>query len=100
MQLALAAFEQLGARLWAERARAELSSGRRAKRGPAPLRDLLTPHELEVAVVVGRGATNKEAAAALFVSPKTIDYHLASIYRKLEVRSRTELAALIARESA
>jgi len=38
------------------------------------------------------GATNREAAAALFVSPKTIEYHLASIYRKLDVRSRTELA--------
>jgi DNA-binding CsgD family transcriptional regulator len=98
LNLALAVFERLGARAWAERAQHELASGRRAQRGPAPLREVLTPHELEVAILVGRGATNKEAAAALYVSPKTIDYHLASIYRKLELRSRTELAALIARE--
>jgi DNA-binding NarL/FixJ family response regulator len=43
-------------------------------------------------MLIGRGARNREAAAALFVSPKTIEYHLASIYRKLDVRSRTELA--------
>ncbi len=95
LQRALAVFEQLGARLWAERARAELATGRRATGRSNALRDL-TPHEVEVALVVGRGATNKEAAAALYVSPKTIDYHLASIYRKLGVRSRTELAALLA----
>ena len=59
--------------------------------------DALTPHERQVAALVGRGATNKEAAAALFVSPKTIDYHLAAIYRKLEIRSRVELAVLLAR---
>jgi DNA-binding CsgD family transcriptional regulator len=99
LELALAGFEQLGARLWSDRARAELSTGRRAKRGPAPLRDLLTPHELEVALLVCRGATNRETASALFVSPKTIEYHLASIYRKLDLRSRTELAALLARET-
>jgi DNA-binding NarL/FixJ family response regulator len=58
--------------------------------------DVLTPQELQVALVVARGATNKEAATALFLSPKTIESHLSSAYRKLGVRSRTELAHLIA----
>jgi DNA-binding NarL/FixJ family response regulator len=56
---------------------------------------MLTPHELQVATLVVRGMTNRESAAALFVTPKTIEYHLASIYRKLGVRSRTELALVL-----
>ena len=54
-------------------------------------------HALQVALVVAGGATNRAAAAALFLSPKTIEFHLAHIYRKLGVRTRTELAALAAR---
>jgi DNA-binding CsgD family transcriptional regulator len=60
----------------------------------------LTPQELQVALVVGQGATNREAGAALFLSPKTIEAHLGRIYRKLNVRSRTELAGLLAGEGA
>lgn len=56
----------------------------------------LTTQELEVALVVARGATNREAAAELFLSPKTIEAHLSRIYVKLNVRSRTELAAQLA----
>jgi DNA-binding NarL/FixJ family response regulator len=61
------------------------------------LTDEQTPHELQVALVVARGATNKEAAAELFLSPKTVEFHLQHIYSKLDVRSRTELARLLAR---
>jgi DNA-binding CsgD family transcriptional regulator len=61
-------------------------------------RDALTPQELEVAMVVVSGATNREAAARLFVSPKTIEAHLGHIYKKLGVRSRTELARELHRE--
>lgn len=57
----------------------------------------LTRAERRVAEVVGSGATNKESAAALFVSVKTVDAHLQSIYRKLGIRSRAELAVLITR---
>ena len=57
----------------------------------------LTPHERAVAELVRRGATNREAGSALFVTPKTIEYHLASIYRKVGVRSRTELAIALFR---
>ena len=97
---ALDAFERLGARPWAERARTELratggqASGRRAQAAA----EQLTPHELQIAVLVAQGMTNREAAAALFLSPKTIEYHLGQIYRKLDVRGRAQLARLMAME--
>jgi DNA-binding CsgD family transcriptional regulator len=64
-----------------------------AHRGPAPLR--LTPQELQVALVVAAGATNVEAGAQLFLSPKTIEYHLSNAYRKLGIRSRAELVRAV-----
>ena len=64
-----------------------------AHRGPAPLR--LTPQELQVALVVAAGATNAEAGAQLFLSPKTIEYHLSNAYRKLGIRSRAELVRAV-----
>lgn len=92
LRSALAVFQLLLADPWTERTRRELVTRSKRKDAGTAVEDRLTPHELQVAMVVGRGATNREAAAALFVSPKTIEYHLASIYRKLDVRSRTELA--------
>ncbi len=56
----------------------------------------MTRQERQVASIVGRGATNREAAEQLFLSPRTIDFHLRNIYKKLRVRSRTELAVRIA----
>jgi DNA-binding CsgD family transcriptional regulator len=99
LQQALEIFERLGARPWAERARTELratgqSGGRRA---PAAA-EQLTAHELQIALLVAQGMTNREAAAALFLSPKTIEYHLGQIYRKLDVRGRAQLARLMAME--
>lgn len=94
LHAALTTFTFLGARPWADRARAELGIAASRPEDPA---SLLTAHELQVASLVVRGATNREAAAALFVSPKTVDYHLGNIYRKLEVRSRTELTRLLSR---
>jgi DNA-binding CsgD family transcriptional regulator len=96
---ALASFQLLLADPWTERTRRELASRSRRRPGESAVEAVLTPHELQVASEVGRGATNREAAAALFVSVKTIEYHLASIYRKLDVRSRTELALALARRS-
>lgn len=64
--------------------------------GAGDLRGLLSPAELRVAVAVGTGATNKEVSAQLFISVKTVDYHLQNIYRKIGARSRTELAVLLA----
>ncbi|HEX8086800.1 MAG TPA: AAA family ATPase [Solirubrobacteraceae bacterium] len=97
LRTALDTFERLGARPWAERARSELRTGGGAAAGApsAPLSEVLTPHELQVAMIVARGATNKEVAAQLFVSPKTVEHRLGNIYKKLEVRSRTELARIV-----
>ena len=99
LRSALSTFEQLGARPWADRARAELeASGETARRRDPHAAEQLTPQELQVALMVAQGATNKEAGAALFLSPKTIESHLGRVYRKLNVRSRTELARLLATE--
>ena len=57
-----------------------------------PERVELTRQERQVAAIVGTGRTNREAADELFLSPRTIDFHLRNIYKKLQVRSRTELA--------
>lgn len=91
LHAAVEVFDELGAVPWAERARAELrASGERTRRRATPV-NALTQQELAVARLVVGGATNREAAATLFVSPKTIEFHLANAYRKLDVRSRTEL---------
>jgi DNA-binding CsgD family transcriptional regulator len=90
-------FEQLGAAPWAELARTELAAtGETARRREAATLDELTPQELKVALLLADGKTTREAAAALFLSPKTIEYHLRNAYRKLNVRSREELAAAVA----
>jgi DNA-binding CsgD family transcriptional regulator len=99
LQEALDTFERLGARPWAERARAELrATGQTSGRRSETAAEQLTPHELQIALLVAQGMTNREAAAALFLSPKTIEYHLGQIYRKLDVRGRAQLARLMAME--
>ena len=89
----------MGARGWAERTRTELrATGEQQARRTETAAEQLTPHELQIAVLVAQGMTNREAAAALFLSPKTIEYHLGQIYRKLDVRGRAQLARLMAME--
>lgn len=101
LRSALATFEHLGAAPWIDQARAELqATGERARRRDVSTSQQLTPQELQVALVVGRGATNREAAAAFFLSTKTIEFHLGNIYRKLGVQSRAQLAYLLAAEGA
>jgi DNA-binding CsgD family transcriptional regulator len=96
---ALEIFERLGARGWAERTRTELrATGEQQSRRTETAAEQLTPHELQIAVLVAQGMTNREAASALFLSPKTIEYHLGQIYRKLDVRGRAQLARLMAME--
>jgi DNA-binding CsgD family transcriptional regulator len=92
LRAALDGFERLGAGGWADRAREELrASGETArKRGPSAL-DQLTPQELQITRLVAEGATNKEVAARLFLSPRTIDYHLRKVFAKLGISSRAEL---------
>jgi DNA-binding NarL/FixJ family response regulator len=94
LERALAIFDELGATLWADKAGAEL--GRVG--GRAPSGSDLTPTERQVAELVAEGRSNKEVAAALVVSPKTVDGHLSNIYAKLGIHSRTQLARRIAAE--
>lgn len=90
---ALARFEHLRAPLWADQARRQLDrTGTRRSSG-----DLLTPTERRVAELAARGLTNREVAARLFISPKTVESNLARVYRKLGIMSRAELGGHMAR---
>ena len=92
LERALAIFEELGARLWAEKARAELK--RISGRAPAP--GQLTETERRVAELAARGRSNKEIAAELYMGVSTVEAHLSHVYRKLGVR-RAGLAGRLAR---
>jgi DNA-binding CsgD family transcriptional regulator len=93
LRAALDLFEMLGAAPWAERARVELrASGQTARRRDASKRDELTPQELQIARFVAQGSSNREVAAQLFLSPRTVDFHLRNVFRKLDVTSRAQLA--------
>jgi DNA-binding CsgD family transcriptional regulator len=85
---ALAVFEELGTPLWADRARAELAGTRPRVRAS---QDGLTPAEQRVAELAASGMTNRDVAATMFISAKTVEATLARVYRKLGIRSRAEL---------
>jgi ATP/maltotriose-dependent transcriptional regulator MalT len=93
LQEALATFHDLGTPLWAERARAEVNRADPVRGGAADL----TAAERRVADLAATGITNREMAAALFISPKTVEANLSRIYRKLNIRSRAELGRIIGR---
>jgi DNA-binding CsgD family transcriptional regulator len=89
-------FASLGARGWITRVNDELrASGATLRRNTDD--EQLTPAELRIATLVAQGRSNKEVASILFLSPKTIEFHLGRIYRKLNVANRTALAAALAR---
>jgi DNA-binding CsgD family transcriptional regulator len=96
LRRAVSIFDRLGARPWSEMARAELAAtGETARRRDVTTVHDLTPQELQIAMRLADGRTTRETAAALFLSPKTIEYHLRSIYRKLAIGSRSELTAVM-----
>ncbi|MGY1650326.1 ATP-binding protein [Geodermatophilus sp. SYSU D01119] len=95
LRAALALAEDLGAAPWAERAATELrASGETARRRDVSTATELTAQERQVAALVRQGLSNRDAAAQLFVSPRTIDFHLRNVFAKLGVASRAELTAL------
>jgi DNA-binding CsgD family transcriptional regulator/tetratricopeptide (TPR) repeat protein len=88
-------FRQVGAPPWEERAEAELrATGETARRRDPSTLDQLTPQELQIAGLVAEGMTNREVAAQLYLSPRTIDYHLRKVFSKLGLSSRTELVRM------
>jgi DNA-binding CsgD family transcriptional regulator len=91
-------FDRLGARGWLTRTEAELralGAGATAA-GRSAAVDELTAQELQVALAVSRDLSNKQVAAELYLSPKTVEFHLGNVYRKLGIRSRTGLAGRLA----
>jgi DNA-binding CsgD family transcriptional regulator len=97
LRAAADAFEDLDARPWADRARAELAAtGETLRRRDSSTLEELTPQELQIALLLTAGKTTRETAAALFLSPKTVEYHLRHVYQKLDIHSREELAQALA----
>ncbi|WP_017579161.1 LuxR family transcriptional regulator [Nocardiopsis valliformis] len=93
---ALETFERFGARLWVRQTRAELRAIGTADRGPeTPSTGELTAQQQQIARLVAEGATNREVAAHMFISPRTVEHHLRGIFRKLNIRSRVDLARLL-----
>ena len=95
LRAALDGFEALGAAAWADRVRTELrASGQTARKRDVSTLDELTAQELQIASFVAEGLSNRDVAAQLFLSPRTIDFHLRNVFRKLGISSRIELARL------
>jgi DNA-binding CsgD family transcriptional regulator len=85
LRAALEVFEDLGVARWAARAATELRASAAVE---------LTAQERQVAGLVRQGLTNRDVATRLFVSPRTVDFHLRDVFAKLQVSSRAELTAL------
>jgi DNA-binding CsgD family transcriptional regulator len=96
LRAAHALFTEFGSESYSERARIELrATGERTRKRPADSSGGLTPQEARVAQLVAQGGTNAEIAAQMFVSPSTVEYHLHKVFRKLGIKSRTQLVKQI-----
>jgi DNA-binding CsgD family transcriptional regulator len=92
LRTALEQFTGIGAEAFARRAERELlATGAHARKRTVDTRDQLTPQEAQIARLAGDGHTNREIASQLFISPSTVEYHLRKAFRKLGVKSRTQL---------
>ena len=95
LEAAAEAFEGMDLTLWARRAEDELrATGRTARPRRPLLEEPLTPQETRIAALAAEGMANREIAGALFLSPKTVEHHLTTVYRKRGLRSRAQLAQL------
>jgi DNA-binding CsgD family transcriptional regulator len=93
LRIALDMFRGMGTEAFAARAERELlATGERARKRTVDTLDQLTPQEEQVARLAAQGATNREIAARLFITQSTVEYHLRKVFRKLDVKSRTQLA--------
>jgi DNA-binding CsgD family transcriptional regulator len=98
LRTAFEAFTNMGAEAFAGRAERELlATGEHARKRTVDTRDQLTPQEAQISRLVAEGHTNREIAAELFISPSTVEYHLRKAFRKLGVKSRTQLAGRLRR---
>jgi DNA-binding CsgD family transcriptional regulator len=98
LRAALELFRQLNAAPWADRAEAELrATGETVRKSEPGALGELTPQERKIAGLVTDGLSNREIAAQLYLSPRTVDYHLRKVFTKLGITSRTELARLVRR---
>lgn len=96
LRQAMEVFQRLAAEPWERRARGELRAAGESADRPAPdALAALTPQELRIARLVAQGAANREVAAQLFLSPRTVEYHLYKVYPKLGISSRAELTRLL-----
>jgi DNA-binding CsgD family transcriptional regulator len=93
LRAALEEFTRMGAQAFAGRAERELlATGEHARKRTVATLGQLTPQETQISRLVAEGHTNREVAAQLFISPSTVEYHLRKAFRKLGVKSRTQLA--------
>jgi len=93
LRMAHELFAEFGMEAFAERARVELAAtGERARKRTVDTLGELTPQEAQISRLAAQGHTNREIAAQLFISPSTVEYHLRKVFRKLGVKSRTQLA--------
>jgi ATP/maltotriose-dependent transcriptional regulator MalT len=91
-------FSKIGMDLFAERARVELlATGERVRKRSVETRDALTPQELQIATLAREGLSNPEIGGRLFLSPRTVEWHLRKVFPKLGITSRRELARALPR---